>query len=98
MRTYTETGFDVSQVLRKGEAKNTFNLSLTAVLLLLEYSAEETAMPQKKKTVALEKRGAEELRQEKEAQAENRRQLLASLSPQAKEFAEREFAKLGLYQ
>lgn len=55
-------------------------------------------MPQKKKTVALEKRGAEELRQEKEAQAENRRQLLASLSPQAKEFAEREFAKLGLYQ
>jgi hypothetical protein len=34
----------------------------------------------------------------KEAQAENRRKLLATLSPESREFAEDEFAKLGLYQ
>jgi len=31
-------------------------------------------------------------------QAENRRKLLARLSPDARNFARREFAKLGLYQ
>jgi hypothetical protein len=57
-------------------------------------------MPRKKKTSSVdqEMRWAEEARREKEAQAENRRKLLAKLSPQAREFAEREFAELGLYQ
>jgi hypothetical protein len=57
-------------------------------------------MPRKKKTSPGDQETcwAEEARQEKEAQAENRRKLLAKLSPQAREFAEREFAELGLYQ
>lgn len=57
-------------------------------------------MPRKRKTkkAELKERFAEETRQEKEAEAENRRKLLASLDPDVREFTRQEFAKLGLYQ
>jgi hypothetical protein len=57
-------------------------------------------MSSKKKTknADLEQRWTAKMRQEKEAQAENRRKLLASLNPKTREFAQREFAKLGLFQ
>lgn len=38
------------------------------------------------------------LQREHEEQAANRRKLLASLDPKTREFAIREFAKLGLFQ
>lgn len=52
----------------------------------------------KTKKADMEQRWAEKAAQEKEEQAENRRKLLKSLSPEAAEFARREFAKLGLTQ
>lgn len=57
-------------------------------------------MRQKKKTknADLGKCWKAEMRQVKKAQAENRRKLLASLSPETREFAKSEFAKLGLFQ
>jgi len=57
-------------------------------------------MPRAKKTqnTDWQQRIAEETRREKEIQAENRRRLLAKLDPKTREFAEREFARLGLYQ
>lgn len=54
-------------------------------------------MPRAKKT-DWKQRGAEETRREKEMQAENRRKLLATLSPEAAEMTRREFDRLGLYQ
>lgn len=38
------------------------------------------------------------LQKDRDREAENRRKLLAKLSPEAREFAIREFAKLGLTQ
>ena len=57
-------------------------------------------MPRAKKTqnTDWQQRIAEETRREKEIQAENRRRLLAKLDPKTREFTEREFARLGLYQ
>ncbi len=37
-------------------------------------------------------------RMKKKQQAANRRKLIESLKPEVREFAAREFAKLGLYQ
>ena len=44
------------------------------------------------------KLSARRLQEDREREAENRRKLLAKLSPEAREFAIREFAKLGLTQ
>lgn len=41
---------------------------------------------------------AKRLQEDRERTAANRRKLLAKLSPEAREFAIREFAKLGLTQ
>lgn len=54
-------------------------------------------MPRAKKA-DWQQRIAEEMHRERKAQAENRRMLLAKLNPETREFARREFAKLGLYQ
>ncbi len=42
--------------------------------------------------------GARRVQEYAERTAENRRKLLAKLSPEAREFAIREFAKMGLTQ
>jgi hypothetical protein len=67
---------------------------------LLEYIVKETMMlPGKKRTKdALKLRMEEDLRRQHEAEAENRRKLLASLDPRTREMARRDFAKLGLHQ
>jgi hypothetical protein len=41
---------------------------------------------------------AQRLQEDRERTAENRRKLLAKLKPEVREFAVREFAKLGLTQ
>jgi len=56
-------------------------------------------LPGKKRTkTALNLRIEEDLRRQLEAEAENRRKLLASLDPKTREMAQRDFAKLGLHQ
>lgn len=56
-------------------------------------------LPGKKRTKdALKLRMEEDLRRQHEAEAENRRKLLASLDPRTREMARRDFAKLGLHQ
>jgi hypothetical protein len=90
----------VSQVLRVYEMKNLTSISSIVISSRLEYNVKEATMNEEKKAqkADLKKRMLEETLQKKEAEAEHRRQLLASLSPKTREMARRDFAKLGLYQ
>jgi len=64
---------------------------------LIEYSVKGAQMKKRKK-LDLEQNHDEWMRAQKSAEADNRRKLLASLTPQARKFAQEEFAKLGLTQ
>jgi hypothetical protein len=59
-------------------------------------------MPKRRKGAAkpkdLDRSQRESVQQYQERTAENRRKLLATLNPEAREFAIAEFAKLGLTQ
>jgi len=80
--------------------KNLISISSIVISCRLEYNVKEATMVEEKnaKKIDLKKRMFEETRREKEAEAEHRRELLASLDPKTREMARRDFAKLGLYQ
>jgi len=80
--------------------KNLISISSIVISCRLEYNVKEATMNEEKdaKKADLKKRMLEETRLKKEAGAEHRRQLLASLDPKTREMARRDFAKLGLYQ
>jgi hypothetical protein len=89
-----------NQVFLRGEFRKSLNSFLKEKALCYSNTAGGKAMNRGKKTkkAEMEKRHVEFVRRKKEREAECRRKLLASLSPESKEFTIREFAKLGLTQ